>query len=196
MEITLMNSHHPQNKLTILGGGIVGVLEAYYAYLDARKHGNKLRVSIYEKNEKISDTTVSHLVPSLTPDEILAVVPPGQELLNKLKILFNEPGGIRVDDVKGVHESVITDKFVKQVQQCSLDEESYHTRRRILLEFGKMSMELWQDMYDNADPALKKILEESNFNPCREHKTNADVLHDGYRIDLFYKSPNARVRAN
>ena len=25
----------------------------------------------------------------------------------------------------------------------------------------------WQAFYDEADPALKQILEESNFNPCR-----------------------------
>lgn len=191
-----MESRYPQDKLTIIGGGIVGALEAYFAYLDAQKEDKKVRVTIHEKNKTLSETTTSHIVPSLTPDEILSVVPRGQELVKKLQILFSEPGGIRVDDVEGVNKSNATEQFIKQVQQYSSDEEGHQSRTKTLLELGKMSMNLWQHIYDNADPRLKKILEESNFNPCREPKTNGEALHDGYRIDLIYNVPNAKARAN
>ena len=77
-----MKSHYPENKLTI-GGGIVGAIEAYFAYLEAKNNGKKIRITIHEKNESISETTTSHIVPSLTPDEILSVVPRGQELVKK-----------------------------------------------------------------------------------------------------------------
>jgi hypothetical protein len=56
-------------------------------------------------------------------------------------------------------------------------------------------MDLWQDMYANADAELKKILEESNFNPCRELPDDKKILHEGYRIDLIYTIPNAHDRA-
>jgi len=191
-----MESRYPQDKLTIIGGGIVGALEVYFAYLDAKKVDKQVRVTIYEKNTRLSDTTTSHIVPSLTPDEILSVVPRGQELVKKLKILFSEPGGIYVKDVEGVHGTPVADQFIKQVQQYSADEEGHQARTKALLELGKKSMDLWHHIYDDADPALKKILEESNFNPCREPKTNGAVLHDGYRIDLIYNVPNAKARAN
>jgi len=191
-----VKSRYPEDKLTIIGGGIIGVLEAYFAYLDAQKAGKKIRVTINERNKNISDTTTSHIVPSLTPDEILAVVPRGQELVKKLRILFSEPGGIRIDDVEGINNSDVAEKFIKQVQQYSNDEQGHQARTKILLELGKMSMNLWQHIYDNADPRLKKILEESNFNPCREPNTNGEALHDGYRIDLIYNVPNAKAKAN
>ena len=33
---------YPAHKITIIGGGIIGALEAYYAYLDAKKSNNKI----------------------------------------------------------------------------------------------------------------------------------------------------------
>lgn len=192
-----MKSHYPENKLTIVGGGIVGAIEAYFAYIEAKNNGKKIRITIHEKNESISETTTSHIVPSLTPDEILSVVPRGQELVKKLKILFSEPGGIRVNDVEKVNDSAVTDEFIRQVQEYSNDEEGHRLRTKTLLELGKMSMNLWQYIYDNADADLKNILEESNFNPCREPKNiGNETLHDGYRIDLIYNILNAKDRAN
>jgi len=186
---------YPSNKLTIVGGGIIAALEAYYAYLDAKNNNKKLRVTIHEKNTTIAETTTSNIVPSLTPDEILSVVPRGPALVEKLGILFSKPGGIRVDDVAGVNHSEVAQRFINQVQEYSKDEVGHDARAKTLLELGKRSMDLWQGIYDNADAELKKILEESNFNPCREPRSQHPMLHDGYRIDLIYNVPNAKNRA-
>src|ERR1700722_11037161 len=96
-------------KTSIVGGGIVGALESYYAYKDVQKNGTKLCITIYEKADSFgssgdgqsSTNTSYNIVPSLTIDEILSVVPRGSELFEKLSILFSHPGGIRVDDVNG-----------------------------------------------------------------------------------------------
>jgi len=181
-----MKSHYPTNKHTIIGGGIIGALEAYFDFLEAKEYEEEApRVTVYEKNPSIAETTTSNIVPSLTPDEILAVVPRGQELVKKLKILFNQAGGIRVDDVKGVNNPT-AEKFIKEVEACSVDEVGHKDREKKLLELGKFSMELWQKIYDTADDELKKIFQESNFNPCKETRAaGARKLHDGYRIDLI-----------
>lgn len=55
-------------------------------------------------------------------------------------------------------------------------------------------MELWDELYNNADDQLKFIMEESNYNPCRE--TDEFAIHKGYRIDLIYNVPNALAKAN
>jgi hypothetical protein len=186
----------PQEKLTIIGGGIVGAMEAYLAFLEAKKQGKPLRVTIYEKNKSISETTVSHIVPSLTPDEILSVVPRGQELVKKLKTFFSEPGGIRVDDVPEILRSEAASQFIQYVQKEGEDELAHNARTKTLLEMGKMSMAFWKNIYDNADDRLRKILLESNFNPCYEPKeSDVDKLHNGYRIDLIYNIKNAKEKA-
>lgn len=189
-----MQPRYPQDKLTIVGGGIVGALEAYFAYLNAQKDRKQIRVTIHEKNKAIADTTTSHLVPSLTPDEIFAL-PLGQELIRKMQLPFSKPGGIRVDDVEGVNGTA-ADQFIARVLEYSRDEEGHQVRRRALLELGKMSMNLWQRIYDDGDSDLKRILEESNFNPCREPSKNNSELHDGYRIDLIYNVDDAKAVAH
>ncbi len=191
-----MGDNYPQDKLTIIGGGIVAAIETYFAYLSAKENKSKIRVTIYEKNSDHSETTTAHIVPSLTPDEILSVVPRGQELVEKLQLLFSEPGGIQVTDVKGINNSQLTDQFVKHVQLYDADEKGHHLRTKTLFELGKMSMNFWQTIYNNADSALKKILEESNFNPCCEPKNSNSILYDGYRVDLIYNMQNAKNKAN
>jgi hypothetical protein len=193
----LIMPDYPKSKLTIIGGGIIGFLEAYYAYLAASQRGDRIRVTIYEKNETIQETTTAHLVPSLTPDEILAVVPKGQELMNKLRESITEPGGLRVDDVIGINDSRSACDFIHAVEVYSQDEEGQRVRTETLLALGKMSMDLWQNLYDHADAELKAILEASNFHPCRE-RTNRQVhtLQDGYRIDLIYGVSNALSKAH
>lgn len=234
------------NEVTIVGGGIAGALHAYYAHRDAVKNGTTARVTICEKNKSIADTTTlnvvfsltpdeilcviprgselmkklmlafnepgglrignvnfndratttANIVPSLTPDEILSVVPRGKILVEKLQAAFNEPGGIRVDDVANVNNSDVAKKFMQQAEIYSHDAKGYQERTTVLLALGKMSMDLWQNMYDEADPELKAIMVASNFNPCREVSgQGAKALHDGYRIDLIYDIPNAAVRA-
>lgn len=46
-----------ETKLTIVGGGIIGAMEAYQAFQEAKARGEKIRITIYEKNPDISGTT-------------------------------------------------------------------------------------------------------------------------------------------
>jgi hypothetical protein len=186
---------HPAQKVTIVGAGIGGALEAYFVHKDAQANGRKVRITMLDKNPGISDTTTSNIAPSLTPDEIMSVVPPAPILIEKLGILFSQPGGIRVDDVAELNNFNVKDIFIKQVQEYNKDESAHKDRSQALLKLGKISMDLWQKIYDGADTALKQILEESNFQPCREPKDTTRVLHDGYRIDLIYNIPNAADKA-
>jgi len=183
------------DKLTIVGGGIVGALEAYFAYKEAKKEDKQIRVTVYDKNEDLSKTTILNIVPSFTPDEILSVVPRGTALVEKLGLLFSEPGGIRVDNVPNVNGTEVAGRFISEVQAYSTDEDGHKQRTRALLKLGRRSMELWQQIYDEADRDLQQIMRDSNFNPCRETLSDQRVLHDGYRIDLIYNMPNAQKRA-
>lgn len=186
----------PTKKLTIIGGGIAAALEAYYTYLEAKQNGTQVRITIYEKNHALSDTTAYNIMPSLTPDEILSVVPRGKDLPEKLGILFSEPGGIRVEDVPGVNQSIIAQRFLEQAKLYSQDENGHLSRTQTLLKLGKISMDLWQKMYEDADPEFRQILKSSNFQPCREpHNIESKQLHDGYRIDLIYNVENAKDKA-
>lgn len=45
-----MFSNYPETKLTIIGGGIIGLMEAYYAYLKAKSNGQPIRITIFEEN--------------------------------------------------------------------------------------------------------------------------------------------------
>lgn len=187
---------------SIVGGGIIGALESYYAYKEAQKDGAKICITVYEKGNSLdvssegrsSTNTSYNIVPSLTIDEILSVVPRGSELVEKLAVLFSQPGGIRVDDVTGANDSESAIKFKDSVAIYGSD-KNHDDRTLSLLMLGKKSMDLWQQMYDEGDEELKAILEASNFNPCREPDCSKKVLHDGYRIDLIYGIPNAEKRA-
>ncbi len=194
----------PSSNVVIIGGGVVGALESYYAHLDALKKGEKVRVVVYDKNPPFgtssegtaSTNTAYSIIPSLTIDEILSVVPRGSELVEKLAILFSEPGGIRVDDVPGVNDSESAARFKEAVALYGND-ENHDDRTKTLLMLGKMSMDLWQDLYDQGDDELKRILEESNYNPSRDpKKADEKILHDGYRIDLIYDVADAGNRAS
>ena len=190
-------------KTSIVGGGIVGALESYYAYKDAEKNGLKICVTVYEKGNTfagseeglLSTNTSYNIVPSLTIDEILSVVPRGSELVEKLAVLFSQPGGIRVDDVPGVNDSESAMRFKEAVAIYGSD-PSHDDRTLSLLMLGKKSMGLWQQMYDEGDAELKAIMEISNYNPCREPNNPSEkTLHEGYRIDLIYGISNALSRA-
>ena len=183
-------------KLTIIGGGIIGAFEAYYAFLDAKNINSQLRVTIYEKNLNSSDTTTSHIVPSLTPNEILAVLPTGNELVENFKKPFTEPNGLRIEDVANVNSSKFTHHFIKRAKEYSADLAGHNERVKILLKMGEMGMKLWQDLYLNADVHLKKILVESNFNPCFEQINEKKSLHHGYRIDLILNDDNASKKTS
>ncbi|HEX4839480.1 MAG TPA: FAD-dependent oxidoreductase [Rhabdochlamydiaceae bacterium] len=186
-----------KNLISIVGGGIIGVLEAYYAYKEAQKKGVKPSMIIYEKSDSIasSTNTAYNIVPSLTIDDILSVVPRGSELAKKLSINFSQPGGIRIDDVEGVNDSEAACNFKKAVAVYGNDPQ-HDDRTLALLTLGRKSMDLWQEMYDEGDEKLKAILEASHFHPCREPKnTLTKQLRDGYRIDLILNVPQAQLRA-
>lgn len=182
--------------LHIVGGGMLGGLQAYQEYKLALENNADLRVTIYEKNKSIAATTIANIVPSLTPDEILAVVPPASELEAKLAILFSNPGGIRVDDVENVNDGQVAQSFISAVRKFNEDQNAQSLRTESLLNLGKMSMQQWDEIYKNADPELKQIFIESNYNPCRERDTYKVELHDGYRIDLIFDVPNAKQQAD
>ncbi len=197
---------YPSRKVAIVGGSIAAALESYYAYLDSVKTGVKTRIAIYEKSDSLarasrfserndSTTTAYNITASFTPDEILSVVPRGTELVEKLAVLFSEPGGIRVDDVTGANDSEIAICFKEAVELYGKDPK-HDDRTQNLLRLGKLSMDLWQNIYDTADEELKSILTEANYNPCRNPSNREQkVLHDGFRIDLLYGIPDAPVRA-
>jgi len=190
------SSNEAMDEVMIVGIGPVAGWHAYDAHLNAIKSGRKLRCTMFTNNRSIAGTTAANIVPSLTPDEILSVIPRGKALVEKLQCAFNEPGGIRVNDVENVNNSKVAQHFIEEVEVYSHDLAGYEERTKTLLALGKMSMDLWQAMYDEADAELKAILIASNFNPCREPMAQgARVLHDGYRIDLIYNVPNAAIRA-
>ncbi len=183
-------------KTVIVGSGIIGAMESYNAYVTAIKKNKEIQVVVYEKGSAFEEgaftNTAYHICPSLTPDEILSVVPRGSELVEKLDFLFSQPGGIRVDDVPEANDSLAAMQFKQAVEIYGKD-PNHEDRTSHLLMLGKMSMDLWQNLYDEADAELKSILDRSNFNPCREPKNkHQNALHDGYRIDLIYEVSNAQ----
>jgi hypothetical protein len=161
-------------KLVIIGGGMIGALEAYFAYREAK---GSIEISIYDKGH--STNTACHIFPSLTPDEILAVVPRGKELTDKLSLLFSEPEGIRIDDVPHVNDSKATLDFIEAVHLYG-DDPAHDDRTVQLLEMGKLSLQLWHTLYMQDD--LKPILDASHYK-------------EGYRIDLIYDRPDAKKMA-
>lgn len=189
------------SNFIVVGGGFSGAIEAYFEYfeakqsLDGKQKDKPLRITVYDKNEDLTKTTAYNIFPSLTYDEIVSVVPKGPQLVKALNILFSLPGGIRIDDVRGIIGTEITKQFVSSVQKYSLDESEDNNRTQALLKMGKMSMNLWQKFYDEADSELQKILVESNLNLCKDPSSTSRVLRDGYRIDLIYNVANAYDRA-
>ncbi|MBV8661138.1 MAG: hypothetical protein JO129_03265 [Candidatus Dependentiae bacterium] len=184
-------NHH----LVIVGSGIAAAVESLLAFYDSIKKEIALSITIFEKNASICESTATQIAPSLTPDEIVSVVPRGPALVEKSRILFNLPGGIRVDDVAGINGSQSAEQFMQQANKYSIDELCHAQRTQDLLALGKMSMDLWQYLYDTADIKLQEIFKASNFNPCRPTTGDVKILHDGYRIDLIFNVPNALDKA-
>src|SRR3989338_3320482 len=102
-------------EIIIIGGGHLGLIEAYLEYERAIKSGEDVRIKIYEQNSSIEQTTAANIWNSHTPDEIVSVVPRGKDLKDKLKISFDQPGGIRIADIPGINDSPCTEKFVDAV---------------------------------------------------------------------------------
>lgn len=189
------SSQRPRKKLTIIGGGIIAAFEAYFAYLDALSRQERIAITLYEKNPSVQDSTIARIVPSLTPDEILSVVPRGPELVKMLNVLFSEPGGIRVEDVKGVNGSKVAEAFKQAALAYSRDEAGHEARTKALLQLGKLSMLMWDKLYETADAELRQIFEDANYNPCKEPPVGCEALHQGYRVDPIFDVPQAARRA-
>ena len=181
----------------IVGGGIIGFFEAYFTYKAHHKEGLKnasdCKITIIEKNNRLSDTTASNIAPSLTPDEITAIIPPGKSLIKGLKSHFSVRKGLRVDDVPGINNSLLVMKFLKSVRKSGKDKRGHQERNGTLLELGRLSMDLWQTIYHEADDDFRKILDESCYLSCKE--TCSSDLHDGYRMDLIVDCLDAAVKA-
>ena len=145
ISLTANEANHAR-KVTIIGGGIIGALESYHAYKDARKNEVPICITVYEKGDaSLSTNTAYNIVPSLTIDEILSVVPRGSEMVEKLSILFSEPGGIRVDDVADLNNSLAAKHFKDAVAIYGTD-PNHDDRTQTLLKLGKMSIESRQDI--------------------------------------------------
>lgn len=186
-------AQEPATHLVIIGGGHLGLVEAYLAREEAKNAGHDLQITIYEQNPLPTDTTAANIWNSHTPDELLSVVPRGKELAKKLQIPFNAPGGIRVTDVRNVNDSPQTKAFIERVERDSQDEAAYERRTRILLKVGRAGMMLWKKLYENAAPDLQELMKAANFNPCFEIQENQNKeLHKGYRIDLVFQKPDAK----
>ena len=95
----MARSQIAEEKLTVVGVVIVAAMEMYFAHRAALARGEKLRVTMYEKNPDIVTTTSYNLAPSLSFNEAMAVLPPADELVEKIHWPFVEAGGMRVDDV-------------------------------------------------------------------------------------------------
>ncbi|MBS0626832.1 MAG: FAD-dependent oxidoreductase, partial [Verrucomicrobia bacterium] len=190
--------------MKIIGGGIVGLLEAYTTYQDAQKENKECFISIYDKGLSFdigqqggpSTNTTYNLVPSLAPDEILGLVPCGSELTKKLAIPYYQSEGIRIDDVPGVNDSPSAIHF-KDMTTSYENDPNHEDRSLALITLGKMSMDLWKKLYEEGDLEIQDILKSSNLNLCKEpNDPSIKTLHDGYRIDLIYDTLEAKEKAD
>ncbi|MFN7038535.1 MAG: hypothetical protein ACK4OM_03090 [Alphaproteobacteria bacterium] len=189
-----MKSSYPEEKLTIIGGGIIGFFQASYAYQAFEKQGKRVRITIYEKNKSLLETTAAGVAPSLTDLEMSAVLPSGDEFEAALRMPFHEAKGIKIEDVPGINDSFAGKIFKEAVSKSSTDYKAYEESAKFVLSLGKKSMKLWQKLYDEGDDELKAIMRQSNYNPCRE--TEESSLHQGYRIDVIYNMKKAEDKAN
>jgi hypothetical protein len=115
-----------------------------------------------------------------------------EDLIDKLSILFTEPGGVRIEDVQGVNDSQSTFEFLNKLKDYKNDE----ARNETLFQLGKVSMKLWESLFDSADATLKQIFIDSNFQPCHEFAGGNKKLHTGYRIDLIHDTEDANAIAH
>ena len=193
---TYANSIGRQKNVVIVGAGQVGLVEAYGMYKRAQENNEDIRITIVEKNADITQTTAANIRNSHTPEEVLEVLPRGGELAKNLAIPFNEPGGIRINDVSGVNDSESTKRFLNNVETYGLDHTANKKHTDALLKIGKAGMLLWKNLFESSDERLRKVLSNSNFNQCCEVADGEMALHKGYRIDLIYSMQNAREHAN
>ncbi|ARB92107.1 FAD-binding oxidoreductase [Legionella longbeachae] len=169
-------------KVSIAGNGIVALMIAYFAFLKAREEDKAIKISIRGKYP-ITQTTAAFLVPSLSWNEILSVVPPGKKFIEALGKFFTEfNGGILLPNAdKIIYQA---EEFIEAVKSCG--EEDIYRKKELLIEFSKLSLSLWGFIHETADEELRHILLESNYLACRERSVSEIRLRDGYRLDIYY----------
>jgi hypothetical protein len=184
-----------QKDLVVVGAGIVGLMEVYYAHRHAVQNKQQpLRVDVFEKGSSLLASTACHIAPSLTCDEVLSVVPRGDSLVKAMSIPFHQPGGIYVN-ISSVIESLAARRFLSAANGYGYNRQySQHTQS--LLQLGKVSMEEWDRIYREADPVLKDIFRRSNYSPSLEVAADEKALGKGYRVDVLYEIPEALAHAS
>jgi glycine/D-amino acid oxidase-like deaminating enzyme len=190
--LQLSFSIQEDNHFYIVGGGIIGMLEAYYALSEAEKLKENINILIFERNARFDQTPAMNIFPSLTPDEILAVIPRGEMLVRDMAVPFSQGDGIKVSDVPALDmSSKVVKDFIDSVTVYGEDLKGYKKREHALLSLGKLSMELWDEMYRQGDYALRSLMQASNYKPCKEVSRGETRLGQGYRIDIFYNQSGA-----
>jgi hypothetical protein len=188
---------YPSRKIRTIGAGVSSGIDMLLEYLLSKEKNEKVRVTMYDKNASVEDTTATNIAPSLTIDELLSVVPSGEDLVKALQIFFNESGGIRVD-IPGIYDTESVQEFIAAVIHESTYKEKAQQRQELLYALGKLSMQAWEALYEKAkilDPQLATIFDETNFNFCGQSKKAVRELQDGYRIDLIYDTADAATKA-
>lgn len=175
-----------QGKISIAGNGIVALMVAYLLFLRSHEEQKAVKITIRGKYP-IDYTTAAFLVPSLSWNEILSVVPPGKKLLDSLQKLFTDfKGGIRLEETDTI--LLKAKEFIDAVESSGNDEQAQHRRTELLVEFSKLSLSIWELIYQSADQELRNIFDECNFLPCRELSSSEIKLRDGYRLDVYYEA--------
>ena len=188
------SSQSTLSQFYIVGGGITGMLQAYYALNQAEQEKKPINILIFERNAKFSQTPAMNIFPSLTPDEILSVIPRGETLVKNLNIPFYKGNGIKVSDVSALNmQSKTVADFVTSAIQSAKDTSAYEEREATLLSMGKLSMSLWDELYRQADDELRAIMQAANYKPCKEVAKDEQRLGQGYRIDIFFGQPDVEA---
>lgn len=182
-------------RFYVVGGGIVSGLEAKEALTEAEKSKTPIKIVIFEQNDKCNDTTAMNIFPSLTHDEMIAVVPTGEDLDAGLATPFNQYGGMKVMDVPALNKpSKDVKGFVSSSKEFSKDQQEVLKRKNILLRSGRQSMTQWNEMF-LEDKELGRIMEASNYKPCKEIPYGEMKLGQGYRVDIFRDHSDAHYAA-
>lgn len=180
-----MTLSRPARKITIVGGGIIGYLEAVLEYLKFKQTGEPVKVSMYEMDPAISYTTGYNNRPSITVNEPASVVPRAEALLKAIQTVCTERGGIKMPDVPGILDSESVKVFLAEVEAFSKDANQVDAKNTQLLEYGKFAVSLWQFLYENMGDEFKKIMDESNYKPC-SRPGEWDDPSTGYRCDPIF----------
>ena len=188
------NVTRPARKVTIVGGGIIGYLEALMEYLKFKRTGVPVKVSIYEQAPDITYTTAYNNRGSITVNEPASVVPRAKALLKAIMLECTKSGGIKMPDVSGILESASVKAFLAEVEAFSVNEDLVDAKNMQLLEFGKFAASMWQFLYDNLGDEFRKIMDESNYKPCSIAGDWEDPAV-GYRCDPIFNFHTASAQA-